>query len=91
MKDFLLRAPVVVRTSSMKISRRRLADYVKILHQKGVVLGLGNNTIFKQCGILVIKTSLFQKYICISLIKFDQECIQNLTLRKGSQHSCVSK
>ena len=34
MKDLLLRAPVVVRTSHMKISRRRLADYVKTLHQK---------------------------------------------------------
>ena len=27
MKDLLLRARVVVRTSNMKISRRRLADY----------------------------------------------------------------
>ena len=33
-KDLLLRARVVVRTSNMKISRRRLADYVKTLHQK---------------------------------------------------------
>jgi len=33
-KDLLLRASVVVRTSNMKISRRRLADYVKTLHQK---------------------------------------------------------
>ena len=33
-KDLLLRTRVVVRTSNMKISRRRLADYVKILHQK---------------------------------------------------------
>ena len=30
MKDLLLRAPVVVRTSNMKISRRRLADYQNI-------------------------------------------------------------
>ena len=29
MKDLLLRARVVVRTSKMKISRRHLADYVK--------------------------------------------------------------
>ena len=29
MKDFLLWARVVGRTSNMKISRRRLADYVK--------------------------------------------------------------
>ena len=29
MKDLLLRACIVVRTSNMKISRRRLADYVK--------------------------------------------------------------
>ena len=34
MKDLLLRARVVVRTSNMKISRRHLADYVKTLHQK---------------------------------------------------------
>ena len=34
MEDLLLRARVVVRTSKMKISRRRLADYVKKLHQK---------------------------------------------------------
>ena len=34
MKDLLLRARVVVRTSNMKISRRHLADYVKKLHQK---------------------------------------------------------
>ena len=34
MKDLLLRACVVVKTSNMKISRRRLADYVKTLHQK---------------------------------------------------------
>ena len=34
MKDLLLRAPVVVRTLNMKISRRRLADYFKTLHQK---------------------------------------------------------
>ena len=33
-KDSLLRAHVVVRTSNMKNSRRRLADYVKKLHQK---------------------------------------------------------
>ena len=30
----LLRARVVVRTSNMKISSRRLADYVKTMHQK---------------------------------------------------------
>ena len=30
----MLRAPVVVRTSNMKISRSRLADYVKTLQQK---------------------------------------------------------
>ena len=29
MKDLLLRARVVLRTSKMRISRRRLADYVK--------------------------------------------------------------
>ena len=34
MKDLLLRARAVVRTSTMKISRRRLADFVKTLHQK---------------------------------------------------------
>ena len=34
MKELLLRARVVVRSSNMKISRRRLADYVKNLHQK---------------------------------------------------------
>ena len=34
MKDVLLRARVVVRTSNTKISRRHLADYVKTLHQK---------------------------------------------------------
>ena len=33
-KDLLLQARVVVRTSNMKISRRRLSDYVKTLHQK---------------------------------------------------------
>ena len=33
-KDLVLRARVVVRTSNMKISRRRLADYVKTLQQK---------------------------------------------------------
>ena len=34
MKDLLLGARVVVRTSNVKISRRRLTDYVKKLHQK---------------------------------------------------------
>ena len=34
MKDLLLRARVVVSTSNIKILRRRLADYVKTLHQK---------------------------------------------------------
>ena len=34
MKDLLLRARVVVRTSNMKISSRRLVDYVKTLHHK---------------------------------------------------------
>ena len=34
MKDLLLRAPVVVRTLNMKISRLRLLDYIKTLHQK---------------------------------------------------------
>ena len=34
MKDLLLRARDVVRTSNMKITRHRLADYVKTLHQK---------------------------------------------------------
>ena len=34
MKDLLLRARVVVRNSNMKISRSRLADCVKTLHQK---------------------------------------------------------
>ena len=33
-KILLLRARVVVRTSNLKISRRRLAEYVKTLHQK---------------------------------------------------------
>ena len=32
-KILLLRARVFVRTSNMKISRRRLADYVKTFHQ----------------------------------------------------------
>ena len=34
MKDLLLRTRVVDRTSNMKISRCRLADYVKTLHQE---------------------------------------------------------
>ena len=34
MKDLLLRARVVVRTLNMKISRRRLADYVKPFTKK---------------------------------------------------------
>ena len=34
MKDLLLRAPVVVRISNMKISLRRLADYVKRLQKR---------------------------------------------------------
>mgnify|MGYP000418142541 CR=1 FL=1 len=34
MKDLLLRARAVFRTSNMKISRRRLTGYVKALHQK---------------------------------------------------------
>ena len=34
MKDLLLRFSVVVRTLNMKISRRRLADYVKKLHHE---------------------------------------------------------
>ena len=34
MKDLLLRVRVVVRTSNMKFSPLRLADYVKSLHQK---------------------------------------------------------
>ena len=34
MKDLLLRARVVVKTSNMKISRRHLPDYVKTLHPK---------------------------------------------------------
>ena len=34
MKDLRLRAREVVRTSNMKISRRRWADYVKTLYQK---------------------------------------------------------
>ena len=33
-EDLLLQARVVVRTSNMKISRRRLVDYVTKLHQK---------------------------------------------------------
>ena len=33
-KDLLLQARIVVRTSNVKISRRRLADYIKALHQK---------------------------------------------------------
>ena len=34
MKDLMRRACVVVKTSNIKISRRRLADYVKTLHKK---------------------------------------------------------
>jgi len=34
MKDLLLRARVVNRTSCLKISRCHLADYVKKVHQK---------------------------------------------------------
>jgi len=30
----MLRACVIIRTSNIKISRRRLADYVKTLHKK---------------------------------------------------------
>jgi len=40
MKDLLLRARVVVRTSNMKISRRRLADYAKTLHQEKISFSL---------------------------------------------------
>ena len=38
MKDLLLRARVVFRTSKLKISRRRLADYVKKIAPKSVPL-----------------------------------------------------
>ena len=34
MKDLMLRAEVVFRTSDMKVSRFLLTDYVKKLHQK---------------------------------------------------------
>ena len=34
LKDLVLRAHVVLRTSKMEVSRLRLADYVKNLHQK---------------------------------------------------------
>ena len=34
MKDLLLQARIVVRTSNMKISRRHLVDYVKKLRQR---------------------------------------------------------
>ena len=44
MKDLLLRTRVVDRTSNMKISRCRLADYVKTLHQK--VCGTCSTIIF---------------------------------------------
>ena len=33
-KDLLVQARVVIRTSNVKISRHRLAEYVKALHQK---------------------------------------------------------
>ena len=36
MKDLLLWASVVIRTSNMKISRRCLVDHVKKLHKKSV-------------------------------------------------------
>ena len=35
MKEFLLRACVIVRTSNMKTLRCRLTDHIKKLHQKG--------------------------------------------------------
>jgi len=43
MNHLLLRARVVVRFSNMKISRRRLADYTKKLHQKAIIFSHSTN------------------------------------------------
>ena len=52
MSDFLLWAHVVVRTSSLKISRRYLAGYIKKLHQKPC------RTVSSQSGSLSVMLSL---------------------------------
>ena len=55
MKDLLLRARVVVRTSNMKISRRYLPDYVKTLHPKACSTNIflhSTNQII-DCGVVV--------------------------------------
>ena len=51
MKDFLLRACIVVRTSNMKNSRHCLADCVKTLHQKA-------------CRTIIFPRSTHQSLIC---------------------------
>ena len=67
MKDLLQRAFVVVKTSNIKISRRRLADYVKTLHQKADRTGL------HRCQLYDDLRSSFKsifKFIIITVLKF---------------------
>ena len=64
-RPLLLRARVVVRTSNMKISRRRLADYVKTLHQKECCT----------CSIIIFLHSTNQVIDLWSFLKFPNETI----------------
>ena len=60
MENLLLRCSVVVRTSSMTISRRHLADYVKNLYQKAcctIIFPHSTNQIIALWRVVVVDVS----------------------------------
>ena len=77
MKDLLPRACVVVRTSKMKTSPRRLADYVKRLHQKAcrtcstIIFLHSTNQIIDlwRCQLLPLRKNLSYLVVVIFFLK----------------------
>ena len=63
MKDFLLRACVVVRTSNMKTSRCRLTEHIKKLHQKvRCTCSTINISSFNQSNVLHVQHDYFSSF-----------------------------
>ena len=57
MKDLLLRARVVIRTSKIKIPGRRWTDYVKNLHLKACYFSSFSKSV-NQIGVVVVAVAV---------------------------------
>ena len=91
MKDLLLRARVVFRTSNNKISRRRLTDYVKKLHQteacrtcRTTICPRSTNQSSLICGVVVVVA--VPVVVSLGIFSINRELKQQRRQRQRKRH-----